>query len=52
MAQRAARRLLLSLPVSAPDGRVLHLEVREGEQHDLMRHTVEQRRRCRLTVFV
>lgn len=41
LVKRAARRLLLSMPVSAPDGRTLQLEVREGEQHDLMRFVAE-----------
>jgi len=29
------------VPVSAPDGRTVHLEVRDGEQHDLLRLTAE-----------
>jgi ABC-type amino acid transport substrate-binding protein len=41
LAKRAARRLLLAMPVSAPDGRTVQLEVRDGEQHDLLRFTAE-----------
>ena len=29
------------MPVSAPDGRTIPLEVRDGEQHDLVRFTAE-----------
>jgi len=34
------------MPVSAPDGRTVIMEVRDGEQHDLLRFTTV--RRCRL----
>jgi hypothetical protein len=32
------RRILLVVPVDAPDGRKIKLVVREGEQHDLVQH--------------
>ena len=35
--QRAARRVLLTIPVRAPDGRELQLQLRDGEQHDIPR---------------
>jgi hypothetical protein len=35
--QRTKRRLLLTIPVRAPDGRELQLQLRDGEQHDVER---------------
>jgi len=37
IAQRVKRRLLLTIPVRAPDGRELQLQLRDGEQHDIER---------------
>jgi hypothetical protein len=35
--KRMNRSLLLSFPIDAPDGRQLNFDVRQGEQHDLIR---------------
>ena len=35
--KRMNRSLLLSFPIDAPDGRKLNFDVRQGEQHDLIR---------------
>ena len=34
----AARRIILTVPINAPDSRSLKLIIREGEQHDLMQY--------------
>ena len=34
----AARRIILTVPINAPDSRALKLIIREGEQHDLMQY--------------
>merc|ERR1712100_626835 len=33
--RRAARDIVLTVPIDAPDGRKLQLELREGEQHEI-----------------
>ena len=34
----AARRVILTVPINAPDSRALKLIISEGEQHDLMHY--------------
>ena len=34
----AGRRVILTVPINAPDSRALKLIIREGEQHDLMQY--------------
>mmetsp|Transcript_5601 Transcript_5601/g.20180 ORF Transcript_5601/g.20180 Transcript_5601/m.20180 type:complete len:168 (-) Transcript_5601:64-567(-) len=38
LVSRSSSRLLVELPVVAPDGRKLALQIRDGEQHDLVEY--------------
>ena len=39
--RRMKKKTLVSFPVTVPDGRTITIEVREGEEHDLMMHMTD-----------